>query len=147
MGVRVVWQVDLDDIAGTHLHPKDIPGAIVSLDWASPADSWRWGGPAWTGSVPAHPAGGISGITVEVQEPGVAALRWAGVLGLDAEIAGEVALVRLDTADQTLRFVSVEDGRTEGIAEVWLTPGMEGVPEGEGPVAEIAGVRFVVGTP
>jgi hypothetical protein len=28
-----------------------------------------------------------------------------------------------------------------------LTPGMEGLPEGEGPVAEIAGVRFVVGTP
>ena len=147
MGVRVVWQVDLDDIAGTHLHPKDIPGAIVSLDWASPADSWRWGGPAWTGSVPAHPAGGISGITVEVEEPRVAAQRWARALGLDAEIAGGVALVRLGTAGQTLRFVSVEDGRPQGITEVWLTPGMEGLPEGEGPVAEIAGVRFVVGTP
>jgi hypothetical protein len=147
MGVRVVWQVDLDDIAGTHLHPKDIPGAIVSLDWASPADSWRWGGPAWTGSVPAHPAGGISGITVEVAEPGVAAERWARVLGLDAEIAGAVALVRLGAAGQTLRFVPVEDGRAEGITEVWLTPGMEGLPEGKGPVANIAGVGFVVGTP
>ena len=31
-GVRVVWTADLDDIAGTHLHPKDVPGAIVSLD-------------------------------------------------------------------------------------------------------------------
>jgi len=47
---RVVWKVDLDDIAGTHLHPKDIPGAIVSLDWASPTNSWRWAGPAWTGN-------------------------------------------------------------------------------------------------
>lgn len=26
LGVRVVWKIDLDDIAGTHLHPKDIPG-------------------------------------------------------------------------------------------------------------------------
>ncbi|MBV8860355.1 MAG: hypothetical protein JO082_12790 [Mycobacterium sp.] len=147
MGVRVVWQVDLDDIAGTHLHPKDIPGAIVSLDWASPADAWRWGGPAWTGSVPDHPAGGISGITVEVENPNAAAQRWARVLGLDAESARGVALVRLGTADQTLRFVLVEDGRAEAITEVWLTPGMSGLPEAEGPVAEIAGVRFVVGKP
>ena len=27
LGVRVAWKVDLDDIAGTHLHPKDIPPA------------------------------------------------------------------------------------------------------------------------
>src|SRR5215210_5787432 len=31
LGIRIVWQADLDDIAGTHLHPKDVPGAIVSL--------------------------------------------------------------------------------------------------------------------
>jgi hypothetical protein len=34
VGVRVVWTADLPDIAGTHLHPADVPGAIVSLDWA-----------------------------------------------------------------------------------------------------------------
>ena len=55
LGVRVVWTADLPDIAGTHLHPKDVPGAIVSLDWAKPAGSWRWAGPAWTGRVPEHP--------------------------------------------------------------------------------------------
>ena len=31
-GVRVIWSADHADIAGTHLHPKDVPGAIVSLD-------------------------------------------------------------------------------------------------------------------
>src|SRR5271165_2655179 len=31
MGVRVVWQIDLPEISGTHLHPADVPGAIVSL--------------------------------------------------------------------------------------------------------------------
>ena len=48
-GIRVVWQVDLPDISGTHLHPADIGGAIVSLDRADPPGSWRWGGPDWTG--------------------------------------------------------------------------------------------------
>jgi hypothetical protein len=138
LGVRVVWKVDLDDIAGTHLHPKDIPGAIVSLDWASPTNSWRWAGPAWTGTAPDHPAGGIAGITVEVEKPAVAAQRWARVLGLDAE---------LDPAGQSLRFVSAVDGRAEGITELWLTPGLPGLPNGDGPVAEIGGVRFVVRAP
>jgi len=52
LGVRVVWTADLPDIAGTHLHPGDVPGAIVSLDWADPAESWRWAGPSWKGARP-----------------------------------------------------------------------------------------------
>ncbi|MGB6207746.1 hypothetical protein [Mycobacterium sp.] len=147
LGVRVVWKVDLEDIAGTHLHPKDIPGAIVSLDWASPTGSWRWAGPAWSGAVPDHPAGGIAGITVAVEEPAPAAQRWAGVLGLDAEVDGGSVVVRLDSAGQALRFVSAADGRGEGIIEVWLTPGLGGLADGDGPVVEMAGVRFVVGAP
>ncbi len=50
MGMRVVWQLDLPDISGTHLHPADTRGAIVSLDRADPPGSWRWGGPDWTGA-------------------------------------------------------------------------------------------------
>src|SRR5262245_40187268 len=30
MGVRTVWRLDLADISGTHLHPADTRGAIVS---------------------------------------------------------------------------------------------------------------------
>jgi hypothetical protein len=146
-GVRVVWKVDLDDIAATHLHPKDIPGAIVSLDWASPPHSWRWAGPAWTGTAPDHPAGGIAGITVEVQDPATAARRWAAILGLDAEVDGGPAVVLLDSAGQSVRFVSTGGGRAEGITELWLTPGLPGLPSGDGTVAEIGGVRFVVGAP
>src|SRR5215472_17621837 len=83
-GVRVVWTADLTDIAGTHLHPKDVPGAIVSLDWADPPDSWRWAGPEWTGQAPQHPHGGLRGLTIEVTDPARAAARWAEVLGLTA---------------------------------------------------------------
>lgn len=143
LGVRVVWKVDLDDIAGTHLHPKDVPGAIVSLDWASPPSSWRWAGPLWTGSAPAHPEGGITGVTVEVEEPAVAARRWAAVLGVDVAVEGGVLVVRLESAGQALRFVSAEDGFGEGITEVWLSP----LLEVDDSLPEIAGVRFVVGAP
>ena len=147
LGVRVVWTAELPDIAATHLHPGDVPGAIVSLDWAWPPSSWRWAGPAWTGTVPDQPAGGIAGITVEVQEPAVAAQRWARILGLDPEVDGGLAVVRLDPAGQAVRFVSAAGGRAEGITELWLTPGLEGLADGDALIAEIGGVRFVVGAP
>jgi len=136
-GVRVVWTSDHADIAGTHLHPKDVPGAIVSLDWADPPQSWRWAGPAWTGKAPPHPPGGVSGLTIEVPDPLGAASRWASVLGLTATREGDAAAVRLEDAGQVLRFQALGSDREAGITEIELT-GMRA-----GPVTEIAGVRFV----
>lgn len=75
LGVRTIWSADLPDIAGTHLHPKDVPGALVSIDWADPPESWRWAGPGWTGKAPPHGNGGIAGITVEVDDPPAVASR------------------------------------------------------------------------
>jgi len=136
-GVRVIWTADLADIAGTHLHPKDVPGAIVSLDWADPAESWRWAGPEWTGHAPAHPEGGLSGLTIEVTDPAGAAARWAEVLGLAVTSDGGAAAIRLEHAGQDLRFVPAAPGRAEAIAEVRLTT------ERPVPPVAIAGVRFV----
>src|SRR5262249_60723920 len=56
-GIRVVWQIDLPDISGTHLHPADMRGAIVSLDRSRPYGSWRWGGRNGPGRWPAAPRG------------------------------------------------------------------------------------------
>ncbi len=139
-GVRVVWSADHADISGTHLHPKDVPGAIVSLDWADPPQSWRWAGPQWTGRVPEHPAGGLSGLTIEVTDPAGAAARWAQVLGLAVSDAGGTATIQLADAGQDLRFGPAASGRGEGITEVRLST------EREMPPVEIAGVRFVSAT-
>jgi hypothetical protein len=146
-GIKVVWQADYPDIAGTHLHPKDVPGAIVSVDWADPPESWRWAGPDWTGKAPASGGGGIAGIVVEVEEPSSAAARWAAAIGLGApgEAGGPAAgaeetdvTLRLYPAGQVLRFVPLS-GRSEGgIVEVSL----RGAPHAD---VEIGGVRFVAG--
>jgi hypothetical protein len=136
-GIRVVWSADLPDVAGTHLHPKDVPGAIVSLDWADPPQSWHWAGPEWIGQAPRHAAGGLAGITVEVTDPAGAAARWAQALGLAPVRDGETITVELAAARQDLRFVPVTSGRGEGITEVRLTA------ETERPPVQIAGVRFI----
>ncbi|HUC58127.1 MAG TPA: hypothetical protein VMA95_12050 [Streptosporangiaceae bacterium] len=136
-GVRIVWSADLPDIAGRHLHPKDVPGAIVSLDWAEPPESWHWAGPDWTGHAPPHPPGGLSGLTIEVAHPVRVAARWAEVLGLAVTSDGGAPVVRMKEAGQQIRFLPVAPGRGEGITEVRLTT------EREVPPARIAGVRFV----
>jgi hypothetical protein len=135
--VRVVWKSDHADIAGTHLHPKDVPGAIVSLDWADPPESWRWAGPEWTGRAPRHPPGGLSGLTIEVASPADAAARWASVLGVTFVDEGGTASIQLEHAGQDLRFVRARSVGSEGITEVRLAT------ERPTPTALIGGVRFV----
>jgi hypothetical protein len=138
LAVRVVWAVDLPDIAAIHLHPGDVPGAIVSLDWADPEQSWRWAGPSWTGQVPGHAqGGGVRGLTIEVSDPAAAARRWAAVLGIFPAGCGHARAVELQGPGQWLRFVPARGGRGEGITEVTIA----GLPGG-GPWV-IGGVRFV----
>ncbi len=91
LGVRIVWQIDLPDISGTHLHPADVPGAIVSLDRSDPYGSWRWGGPQWTGGIGTGPPGHLRAITLAVGDPLGAAERWGAVLGVSA-VPGEARL-------------------------------------------------------
>jgi len=138
LGVRVVWTADLPDIAGTHLHPKDVPGAIVSLDWAEPAGSWRWAGPDWTGRVPEHRGGGgVTGVTIEVADPAAAAARWAAVLGVTWAARGTAAGIDLAGWGQRLRFEPARPGQGEGITAVSVA----GLPGGQA-ARVIGGVRF-----
>lgn len=93
--IRRVWNIDLPDISASHLHPADVGAAIVSIDEARPAGSWRWGGPDWEKrSVP----GRLTGAVITGREPERLASRWAEALGVKAE-TGVVTL-----ADATLQF-------------------------------------------
>jgi hypothetical protein len=134
LGARVVWQIDLPDISGTHLHPADMRGAIVSLDRSKPYGCWRWGGPEWTARIAAGAPGALRGITVAVEEPASVASRWGEVLGVPA---GAQALT-LDGGEVT--FTAAADGIAEGISEFAVEiPG--GLPGGEDSVV-IGGVRI-----
>jgi hypothetical protein len=154
LGVRIAWTADLSDMAGTHLHPRDVPGAIVSLDWAQPAGSWRWGGPDWAGRVPEHGSGGIVGLAVAAVEPITMARRWGSVLGIDAQVFDAVGVnpdldtgatrstLTLDGGRQTVRFIGSPSSRLEGIADV--TVALDDPPSRPGEAVDIGGVRFVL---
>jgi len=135
LGVRVVWTADLPDIAATHIHPRDVGGAIVSLDWAAPPQSWRWAGPAWTGRAAAHRPGGLAALTIEVRDPLGAARRWAQVLGTTSPDGNGVSVLELRESGQLLRFAQARPGDGEAITEVTIA-GLAGEP------CVIGGVRF-----
>jgi hypothetical protein len=135
LGVRVVWQIDLPDISGTHLHPADMRGAIVSLDRSKPFGSWRWGGPRWIGQTGAGAPGRLAGITVAVREPAATAQRWGEVLGVP--VSGGPSL-SLD--DGEVRFEAAADERAEGLVEIAVEIPHE-LPGG-GDTLELGGVRL-----
>jgi hypothetical protein len=122
MGLRVVWRADLPDISGTHLHPKDVPGAIVSFDTPVPPESWRWAGPRWTGAVPRDArAAAVAGITIEVPDVDRAAATWSELF--DVERDGDALLFA--AGGQLVRFVAGDAGITDvavaGIASLDAT--------------------------
>jgi hypothetical protein len=121
LGVRVVWQVDLPDISGTHLHPLDMQGAIVSLDCSRPFGTWRWGGPQWTGRTGEGAAARLAGVKLAVADPGGAAARWGEVLGITPQAAaGDDDGVWLATDGGEVHFGRAATRQREGLSEVWL---------------------------
>jgi len=91
LGVRTVWSAEVDDIRAMHLHPKDLGGAIVSVDQPWPAAAWRWGGPDWRPQAGRAATQRVVGVTIAAHDPRAMAARWAEVLGLAAPHEAEGA--------------------------------------------------------
>jgi hypothetical protein len=138
LGARVVWQIDLPDISGTHLHPADMRGAIVSLDRSRPYGTWRWGGPQWTGGAGAGAPGRLAAITVALADPAAAAARWGQVLGVPLRGTAQAPVLGLDGGE--VRFAAAAGERAEGIVELELE--LEGELPGGAPTVELGGVRL-----
>jgi hypothetical protein len=78
LGIRRVWDIDLEDIAASHLHPADLGGAIVSVDQPKPAGEWRWAGPDWRQR---SAVGRLIGAELTSPDPTRLMARWASALG------------------------------------------------------------------
>jgi len=114
LGVRVVWGIDLDDIRGRHLHPRDVGGAILSLDTPVPASAWRWAGPDWAGKIHRGVVSTIRAVELEASDPIGMARRWSEVLGCPCAVAKDGAAIHLD--DGSIRFVADREGRGDGVS-------------------------------
>ncbi len=117
-GMRRVWNIDLEDISASHIHPADVGGAIVSVDEARPEPSWRWGGEGWEQRAG---KGAIEAIIMESPDPEKLGDKWAAALG--AERVPDA--IELDDCD-----IVFAEGEREGVLMLSLdVPDPEGVME------------------
>jgi hypothetical protein len=119
LGVKIVWEADLEDAKGLHLHPRDVGGAIVSLDVMIPPESWRWGGPNWEERSKTDVTTKIVGVEVQSEDPEKLANRWADVLNAKAKKNGSGYRINLDN-DTHVRIIPAVDGRGDGVSGVDL---------------------------
>lgn len=132
--VRVVFEASIAGITGLHLHPRDIGGAILSVDQTDDWDEWPWAGPGWKQHRETSVLRDIAAVEIQAVNPGAMSDRWARVLDRPAE---NDAIV-LD--EGTIRFVAPTDGRGEGVSAIEFT----------GPKAaqfDVCGCRVRIGTP
>jgi hypothetical protein len=110
---RIADLTDGDGFAFTHIHPKDIGGAILSLDHMKPTERWEWGGPDWQEHVCTDTSLAVVGAELQSENPAKMAARWSEVLGRGAAQGGGHWRIALDQGE--IRFVQDRDGRGEGL--------------------------------
>lgn len=151
LGIRIVWNAELDDISGMHLHPRDTGGPLLSLDQPKPAASWLWAGPRWRELVDTGNAREVTAAQISDADPAERARRWGEILGRTPRSVSDVWTIDLDRG--ALRFVSAEDAREVGLTQIDLRlrdpAAAHDRAERAGAVTEagtieIAGVRFHV---
>jgi len=114
VGVRIAWSIDLDDIRGSHLHPRDVGGAILSLDQPVPPAAWRWAGPGWEASMRTQVVTEITGVELQSADPLGLAHRWSQILKRPVARTGS-GVIRIVLDQGAIRFVAATDGRGEGV--------------------------------
>lgn len=113
--IRTIWETDSGRAAAVHLHPKDVPGAIASLDQMKPPQAWYWAGTDWDQRV-ARNVGGIVAAQVQCDDPAATAKRWAEAYGRSLDDSVAIPTLRFDTTE--VRFVLAEDGRGTGLQAI-----------------------------
>ncbi|MGI9595333.1 MAG: hypothetical protein ACR2QK_04190 [Acidimicrobiales bacterium] len=121
-------------IRGIHLHPKDVGGAILSIDQSDPPESWGWAGYDWEYHSRDEVVTDLVAIDIQADDPAAMAQRWGRALDHDVDEANRIQL-----SDATIRFVPATDGRGDGLAAADVVSADRGRV---GQVIELCGTRF-----
>lgn len=139
LGVRIVWELALDDAATIHAHPRDVGGAILSFDVMHPTESWRWAGPSWPEHVRTARATSLAAVELEARDPPALASRWSEVLDRPAAPGPGADEWEIALDDGRIRVVPERDGRGDGLSCVEL---VAADPAQAGEEHDLGGTRF-----
>lgn len=109
-GVRVADQLDRNGAGFMHLHPKDVGGTLLSVDYMPRWSDWEWGGPDWQKSATDGEA--ITGVGISALDPQAMAGRWGKILARPIEHCDHASRIGLDEGE--LRFAPLAGSGREG---------------------------------
>ncbi|MEO8601151.1 MAG: VOC family protein [bacterium] len=116
LGLRVVWHADLDDIRGTHFHPRDLGGPLLSVDTPTPSSAWRWAGPTWQDAATSAVRREITAVDMACADPTATAARWAMLL--DRPTVARNGAIEIDLRRGTLRFLGGAPSGGDGLVAI-----------------------------
>ena len=115
--VTVVWESEHPEARAIHLHPKEMGGAILSLDWMNPKESWKWAGPNWDEFVNTSTIKRFVGVEIQSDDPEGMKSKWQSVLKISPE---KVSDHQIDLDNTWIRFVEDKDRRGPGVSAFCL---------------------------
>ena len=110
--IRIVFEAFTERGSAIHLHPKDVPGAIASLDQMDPPEAWYWAGSNWMNRK-AMLVENITGSEIQCESPTEIAEKWAIAYNVPISMVGDVPCLLFD--DGEVRFVEIQDSRGIGL--------------------------------
>ena len=99
--IRTVFADDRGNAKAIHLHPKDVPGAIPSLDEMSPPESWLWAGDGWEQRAGRY-VRGILAVEIRSLDAEATGQCWAEAYGINLVPTGDGW--RLEMGGTEIRF-------------------------------------------
>ena len=114
--IKIVWNGDRkeEDIHARtiHLHPKQIGGAILSLDKMIPEDEWLWAGINWKEHINKSLVDSISGVILKSSDPDRLCSQWELALGKKRD---EDKTFNISLDQSKISFVKDVDSKQDGI--------------------------------
>jgi hypothetical protein len=117
LGIRKVWEVDTPKAKACHMHPRDVPGAITSMDQMTPPGAWYWAGPDWENRA-ARYVSAITGVQIQCSTPQEVAEKWSLAYGRPIIQRSGIPVLQFEEGE--VRFVEGQDGRGAGLRAVDL---------------------------
>lgn len=126
-GIRAIWEYTEKKVIATHYDPRDVPGAILSIDTMNPgtpvhqeSGHWEWAGPEYRHFQRDMTSRALAAVELQVADPAGAADIWARVTGLPVRVRADAPELVLDNA--RIRFVPLADDRGPGPRAVDILP-------------------------
>ena len=116
-GIRIVWNADREEdgihAQAIHLHPRDVGGAILSIDSMEPTEAWLWASSSWKKHIKTETSNFLNGVHIQSTNPESMMRSWEKALGKKGIYTNNQFLINLN--ESRVVFVEDLDGRGEGI--------------------------------